>query len=123
MSKNFKGFHKPDVAVDVAVTVAVVVIVVVVVLATVVVVVVVVDVVIGVVVLVVEYIGVPGHSNNVQTPASVDSPKHCWLPPKSGSLQARALSQDPSPQEALHSDQGPHSCHSESTAARKFTNE
>ena len=55
---------------------------------------------------------VPGHSEILQTSASVESPRHCWYKPL---LQARALILTPSPQDEVHWDQPPHCCHSSST--------
>ena len=52
-----------------------------------------------------------------QTPASVECPGQFSSPPKSAPLQALDLSLDPWPQETLHSDHWPHSCHLAATAA------
>ena len=59
----------------------------------------------------------PWHSDIVQSSASVDFPGHCTSPPAGGSLQARALTLDPRPQEAVHWDQCPHSCQLAAVAA------
>ena len=61
-----------------------------------------------------------GHSDISHTPAFVEFPGQFSSPPKTGSLQARALSQVPRPHEALHSDHSPHACHSAFSAARIF---
>ena len=65
-------------------------------------------------------IAIPSHSDILQSPASVESPEHWSLPPKSAPPQARTLSFDPSPQETLHMDHWPQSCHSAATAAVKL---
>ena len=62
----------------------------------------------------------PGHSDISHSPASVDFPGHCSSPPKRGSPHARALSQVPGPQVALHSDHWPQSCHSAAISAISF---
>ena len=72
------------------------------------------------VVVVVVVVVVVGQSDISHRPASVEFPGQFSSPPKSGSLQARALSQVPWPQEALHSDHWPHACHSAFSAARIF---
>ena len=62
-------------------------------------------------------ITIPSHSDILHSLASVESPEHWSLPPKSAPLQALALSCDPWPQETLHWDHWPQSCHSASTTA------
>ena len=60
---------------------------------------------------------IPGHSDALHSPASVDSPEHWSSPPKSAPLQALARSLDPLPQDTLHWDHWPQSCHSAAIAA------
>ena len=72
------------------------------------------------VVVVVVVVVVVGQSDISHRPASVEFPGQFSSPPKSGSLQARALSQVPWPQEALHWDHWPHACHSAFSSTRIF---
>ena len=53
----------------------------------------------------------PWHSD-AQNPLSVEFPLHWSTPPIEGALQARARILNPLPQEAVHWDHEPHSCHS-----------
>ena len=57
------------------------------------------------------------HSDILHSPASEDSPEHWSSPPKSAPLQALARSLDPLPQDTLHWDHWPQSCHSAAIAA------
>ena len=53
----------------------------------------------------------PGQSDSMQLLTSVASPGHVALPPKTGSLHARALTLEPRSQVVEHWDHSPHSCH------------
>ena len=66
--------------------------------------------------------GSPRQSAIRQSADSVEFPGHVPLPPKAGSLHARALSLVPWPQVVEHGDHPPHSCHSLSTAGNDMVN-
>ena len=53
----------------------------------------------------------PGQSDSMQLLTSVASPGQVALPPKTGSLHARALTLEPRSQVVEHWDHSPHSCH------------
>ena len=59
----------------------------------------------------------PGHSANVQFSNSKAIPSHCSLPLIGWWLHARALTLEPWPQEAVHSDQSPKGNHSGTSTA------
>ena len=63
--------------------------------------------------------GLPAHSAELHSLVSVGFPQHCSLPPKEGSLHARALIWEPCPQGVEHWDHSPHSCHFASMAAKQ----